>query len=224
MLTQYNKNKIKLAIFDLDNTILKLDSDYEMVNYLINKNFISKKYRKINENYFNSYEHGSININNFSKFSLKPFVGMTQDDINFILDDFYYRIIEPAYNLNLIKRINEHKKANQEILLASATNSLIVLYIADKLGFKDSISSRVIFKNGRCTGRIRLPHALGEGKLELVKEYCRDFNFCLDNACFYSDSNNDLPLLEAVHMPIAVNPDKYLKKFAKNKNWMIINN
>ena len=55
MLTQYNKNKIKLAIFDLDNTILKLDSDYEMVNYLIDKNFILEKYRKINENYFNSY-------------------------------------------------------------------------------------------------------------------------------------------------------------------------
>ena len=224
MLTQYDKDKIKLAIFDLDNTILKLDSDYEMVNYLIDKNLIFEKYRKINEDYFSSYEHGSININNFSEFSLKPFVGMTQDDINFILDDFYYKIIEPAYNLNLIKRINEHKKANQKILLASATNSLIVLYIADKLGFKDSISSRVIFKNGRCTGKVKLPHALGRGKLELVKEYCRDLDFSLSNACFYSDSKNDLPLLEAVHIPIAVNPDKNLKKFAKNKNWMIINN
>ena len=224
MLTQYNKDKIKLAIFDLDNTILKLDSDYEMVNYLIDKNLILEKYRKINEDYFSSYEHGSININNFSEFSLKPFVGKTQNDINFILDDFYYKIIEPAFNLNLVKRINEHKKANQKILLASATNSLIVLYIADKLGFTDFISSRVIFKNRRCTGKVKLPHALGEGKLELVKEYCRDFNFSLNNACFYSDSKNDLPLLEAVHMPIAVNPDKNLKKFAKNKNWMIINN
>ena len=195
-----------------------------MVKYLIDKNLIFEKYRKINEDYFSSYEHGSININNFSEFSLKPFVGMTQDDINFILDDFYYKIIEPAYNLNLIKRINEHKKANQKILLASATNSLIVLYIADKLGFKDFISSRVIFKKGRCTGKVKLPHALGEGKLELVKEYCSNFNFSLNNACFYSDSKNDLPLLEAVHMPIAVNPDKNLKKFAKNKNWMIINN
>ena len=224
MLTQYDEDKIKLAIFDLDNTILKLDSDYEMVNYLIDKNLILEKYRKINEDYFSSYEHGSININNFSEFSLKPFVGMTQDDINFILDDFYYKIIEPAFNLKLIKRINKHKKANQKILLASATNSLIVIYIADKLGFTDFISSRVIFKNGRCTGKVKLPHALGEGKLELVKEYCRDFNFSLNNACFYSDSKNDLPLLEAVHMPIAVNPDKNLKKFAKNKNWMIINN
>ena len=149
---------------------------------------------------------------------------MKQDDINFILDDFYYKIIEPAYNLNLIKIINEHKKANQEILLASATNSLIVFYIACKLGFKDFISSKVIFKSGRCTGKVKQPHALGEGKLELVKKYCKDSNFSLNNACFYSDSKNDLPLLEAVNMPIAVNPDKNLKNIAKSKNWMIINN
>ena len=224
MLTQYNKKQVKLAIFDLDNTILKIDSDYEMVNYLIDKSLISEKYRKINENYFNSYEDGSININNFSEFSLKPFVGMKQDHINFILDDFYYKIIEPAYNLNLIKIINKHKKANQEILLASATNSLIVSYISSKLGFKDFISSKVIFKSGICTGKVKQPHALGEGKLELVKEYCWDSNFSLNNACFYSDSINDLPLLEAVYMPIAVNPDKNLKNIAKSKNWTVINN
>ena len=224
MLIQYNKKQVKLAIFDLDNTILKIDSDYEMVNYLIDKSLISEKYRKINENYFNSYEDGSININNFSEFSLKPFVGMKQDHINFILDDFYYKIIEPAYNLNLIKIINKHKKANQEILLASATNSLIVSYISSKLGFKDFISSKVIFKSGICTGKVKQPHALGEGKLELVKEYCRDSNFSLNNACFYSDSKNDLPLLEAVYMPIAVNPDKNLKNIAKSKNWTVINN
>tara|TARA_B100000886_G_scaffold97234_1_gene64532 strand:- start:4305 stop:4979 length:675 start_codon:yes stop_codon:yes gene_type:complete len=223
VLIQYNKKIIKLAIFDLDNTILKIDSDYEMVNYLIDKDLILEKYRKINEDYFNSYEDGSININNFSEFSLKPFVGMNQNDINLVLNDFYFKIIEPAYDLNLIKRICEHKKTDQEILLASATNSLIVSFIANKLGFKNFISSKVIFKSGRCTGMVKQPHALGEGKLKLVKKYCRDFNFSLNNACFYSDSKNDLPLLEAVYMPIAVNPDKNLKKFAKRKNWMIIN-
>ena len=89
---------------------------------------------------------------------------------------------------------------------------------------KDFISSKVIFKSGRCTGKVKQPHALGEGKLELVKKYCKDSNFSLNNACFYSDSKNDLPLLEAVNMPIAVNPDKNLKNIAKSKNWMIINN
>ena len=90
MLTQYDKNKIKLAIFDLDNTILKLDSDYEMVNYLIDKNLILDKYRKINEDYFNSYESGSLDIEEFSKFSLKPFIGMDMLEIGNILDDFSY--------------------------------------------------------------------------------------------------------------------------------------
>ena len=224
MLTQYNIRNIKLAIFDLDNTILKIDSDYEMVNYLIDKNFILEKYRKINKDYFNSYEDGSININNFSEFSLKPFVGMTQKDINFIFDDFYYKIIEPSYNMNLIKRINEHKKASQETLLASATNSLIVSYVAEKLGFKNFISSEVVFRNGKCTGKVKKPYALGEGKLKLVKKFFSNYNFNLNKACFYSDSINDLPLLKAVHMPIAVNPDKNLKNFAKSNNWMIIIN
>ena len=224
MLTQYDKRIIKLAIFDLDNTIIKIDSDYEMVNYLIDKDLIFEKYRKINENYFNSYEDGSLNIEYFSEFSLKPFIGMNQNDINLVLDDFYFKIIEPAFNQKLIKRINKHKKLNQDILLASATNSLIVSYIASKLGFKNFISSKVVFKKGICTGKVEKPHALGEGKLELVEKFLSDFNFNLSDACFYSDSKNDLPLLEAVYMPIAVNPDKYLKKFAKNKNWMIINN
>ena len=67
-----------LAIFDLDNTLLRGDSDYEMVNYLIDKNFVDKKYRQINEDYFNDYGDGNLNINEFSKFSLKPFIGMTR--------------------------------------------------------------------------------------------------------------------------------------------------
>ena len=149
---------------------------------------------------------------------------MTQKDINFILDDFYYKIIEPSYNMNLIKRINEHKKASQETLLASATNSLIVSYVAEKLGFKNFISSEVVFRNGKCTGKVKKPYALGEGKLKLVKKFFSNYNFNLNKACFYSDSINDLPLLKAVHMPIAVNPDKNLKNFAKSNNWMIIIN
>ena len=74
----------KIAIFDLDNTILELDSDYEMVNYLIDNNYLSSKYRKKNEEYFNSYENGSLNIDEFSKFSLKPFVGLNMSEINII--------------------------------------------------------------------------------------------------------------------------------------------
>ena len=222
MLTQYNIRNIKLAIFDLDNTILKIDSDYEMVNYLIDKNFILEKYRKINKDYFNSYEDGSININNFSEFSLKPFVGMKQKDINFIFDDFYYKIIEPSYNTNLIKRINEHKKASQETLLASATNSLIVSYVAEKLGFKNFISSEVVFRNGKCTGKVKKPYALGEGKLKLVKKLFSNYNFTLNKASLYSDSINDVPLVKAVHMPIAVNPDNKRNKCAHSKNRHIL--
>ena len=76
-----NSTRPTLAIFDLDNTLLRGDSDYEMVNYLIDKNFVDEKYRQINEDYFNDYGDGNLNIDKFSKFSLKPFIGMTRVEI-----------------------------------------------------------------------------------------------------------------------------------------------
>ena len=72
-----NENDPKVAIFDLDNTILRADSDYEMVNFLISKNLINKKYKKLNDDYFASYGSGDLDIDEFSEFSLKPFIGMT---------------------------------------------------------------------------------------------------------------------------------------------------
>ena len=215
--------KIKLAIFDLDNTILKVDSDYEMVNYLIQQNLISEKYRIKNEEYFRSYEDGSIDINEFSRFSLKPFINMNIDEIDKVVSDFYKEVLEPSIDKNILKIINNYISNETKILLASATNSLIVSFVSRQLGFNYYISSEVIFKDNLCTGIIRAPHALGEGKLILTSKFLKKLDINLSETCFYSDSSNDLPLLNAVLIPIAVNPDKNLKIVAKEKNWQIIN-
>ena len=90
-----------LAIFDLDNTLLRGDSDYEMVNYLIDKNFVDEKYRQINEDYFNDYGDGNLNIDEFSKFSLKPFIGMTRVEIEKLVKDFYYSSLASKINNTL---------------------------------------------------------------------------------------------------------------------------
>lgn len=215
--------KIKLAIFDLDNTILKVDSDYEMVNYLIKQNLISEKYRIKNEEYFSSYEDGSIDINEFSRFSLKPFINMNIDEIDAIVSDFYKEVLQPSIDKNILEIINNYISNETKILLASATNSLIVSFVSRQLGFNHYISSEVIFKDNLCTGIISAPHALGKGKLILTRKFLKKLDINLSETCFYSDSFNDLPLLNAVLIPIAVNPDKNLKIVAKEKNWQIIN-
>ena len=108
----------KIAIFDLDNTILEMDSDYEMVNYLIDNNYLESKFRKINEDYFNSYENGSLDIDEFSKFSLKPFIGMDMLEIENILDDFYEQILSSKFNFRMLDIIDNHKLKGDLILLA----------------------------------------------------------------------------------------------------------
>ncbi len=212
----------KIAIFDLDNTILEMDSDYEMVNYLIDNKYLENKFRKINKDYFNSYENGSLNIDEFSKFSLKPFIGMNMLDIKNILDNFYDQILSSKFNYRMLGIIDNHKLKGDLILLASATNSLIVSYVAKKLSIKNFISSEVLFQNNLCTGKVRKPYAFGSGKLKLVKYFMNKNNFNFKDAYFYSDSINDEPLLSKVRHPIAVNPDLFLEKKCLIMNWKIL--
>ena len=117
----------KIAIFDLDNTILELDSDYEMVNYLIDNNYLSSKYRKKNEEYFNSYENGSLNIDEFSKFSLKPFVGLNMSEINIILEDFYNQVLSPNFNDVILSLIDDHRKKEDIVIKFELISSDIKL-------------------------------------------------------------------------------------------------
>ena len=129
-----------LAIFDLDNTLLRGDSDYEMVNYLIDKNFVDEKYRQINEDYFNDYGDGNLNIDEFSKFSLKPFIGMTRVEIEKLVKDFYYSSLASKINNTVLSILEGHRKKGHSILIASATNSLIVSYVSKMLGVDKFIS------------------------------------------------------------------------------------
>ena len=108
-------------------------------------------------------------------------------------------------------------------MLASATNELIVKPIAKRLEIKNVIATKVEFKNNKCTGEFIPPSALGEGKLKLVQSWMKDKQRnSFSRVTFYSDSINDLPLLEAVEFPIAVNPDQTLDGIARDRGWKII--
>ena len=163
-----NENDPKVAIFDLDNTILRADSDYEMVNFLISKNLINKKYKKLNDDYFASYGSGDLDIDEFSEFSLKPFIGMTESEIEIIVADFYQKVLVKKFNPYILSILDDHKNQGDIVILASATNSLIVSYVAKMIGLDEFVSSVVNFSSGLCTGTVRHPHALGGGSLFLL--------------------------------------------------------
>jgi HAD superfamily hydrolase (TIGR01490 family) len=216
-------SKPDLAIFDLDNTILNGDSDYSMINYLVDINLLDEVAKLKNDEFIKDYQQGQLDFNQYTNFALKPYMGMTQEEISKIILPFVETIIEPMINIFALKLIHDHHDKGHTILLASATNELIVRPIAQRLNIKHVIATKVEFENNKCTGEFIPPSALGAGKLKLVETWMQDHHF--DNfsgVTFYSDSINDLPLMETVEFPKAVNPDIKLEAISNERGWEVI--
>ena len=216
-------SKPDLAIFDLDNTILNGDSDYSMINYLVDISLLDKAAKLKNDEFIKDYQQGQLDFNQYTNFALKPYIGKTQDEINEIILPFVERIIEPMINVFALKLIHEHHDKGHTILLASATNELIVKPIAQRLDINNVIGTKVKFENEKCSGEFIPPSALGTGKLKLVESWMQANQYdSFSGVTFYSDSINDLPLMEAVEFPKAVNPDIKLESISNKRGWEVI--
>ena len=214
----------KLIIFDLDNTILNGDSDYSWINFLIEKRLVDKdEYERKNKYFYNQYYQGKLNYDEWAEFALTTIKGKKPEEIEDILSQFLNEIIEPMINIYALKLLHDHTHNNDIMLLASATNSVIVEPIAKRLGFKNIVSTEVEIIDEIYTGKVLGIPALSEGKLIKVKEWMLQNSIeSFDNTSFYSDSINDLPLLAAVSRPVAVNPDDMLRKECRKRSWEIV--
>ena len=212
----------KLVIFDLDNTILNGDSDYSMINFLVAKSILDNSALDVNQSFMDDYRKGKLDFDEYTKFALQSFIGMSHIEISEITLEFVKEVIEPMINIYALKIIHDHQDDGCKILIASATNELIVKPIAKRLEVADYLGTKVEFIDNKCTGKYLAPSALGEGKLKLVTEWAKIKGFNLELATFYSDSINDLPLLEKVNNPIAVNPDPKLEKISIKRGWEIL--
>ena len=215
---------MKLTIFDLDNTILKGDSDYSWIEFLINNNHVDGDfYRNKNDYFYDQYVEGKLDIHEYCEFALSTFIVMGKEKAEKLLDIFMKEIIEPMINIYILRILHNHYEAGDTLLLASATNSILVNRIGARLEFKNIIGTDPEVKDGSITGKIIGDPAIGDGKLKKVVSWMRD-NGKLDfsETTFYSDSINDLPLLESVEKPIAVNPDDRLREASVLRGWEIV--
>ena len=216
--------KRNLAIFDLDNTILNGDSDYSWINFLIEKELVDKdEYERKNKYFYDQYYQGNLNYDEWAEFALTTIKGKKPEEIEGILSNFLNEVIEPMINIYALKLLHDHTHNNDIMLLASATNSVIVEPIAKRLGFKNIVSTQVEIIDEIYTGKVLGIPALSEGKLIKVKEWMLQNSIeSFDNTSFYSDSINDLPLLAVVSKPVAVNPDDMLREECRKRSWEII--
>jgi len=216
--------KRKLVIFDLDNTILNGDSDYSWINFLINENYVDKhEYEKRNQYFYDQYYEGNLDYDEWAEFALSTIKGKTPFDLEELLSKFLSTVIEPMINIYALRLLHNHHHDNDIMLLASATNSVLVEPIARRLGFENIVATEVEIIDGVYTGKVYGRPALGQGKLTKVEEWASQNNIKdFKDAIFYSDSINDLPLLSEVGVPIAVNPDDQLRNLSIKNNWEVI--
>ncbi|MEC7864708.1 MAG: HAD-IB family hydrolase [Pseudomonadota bacterium] len=210
-----------LTIFDLDNTLLSGDSDRAWGQYIVEKKIVSDEFLLESENFYNSYYDGSLDIHSFLDFCLKPLMENEWSDLIELRKGFIENKIKPMI-LNKAVEAVELSKSKGPVVIATATNSFVTRPIADLFGIKNLIATEFIVKDNKFTGEVDGVPCFREGKVQKVEEWIKENGYNLLDATFYSDSFNDLPLLEKVKTAIVVDGDDKLIEKAKHNEWQCI--
>jgi len=209
-----------LAIFDLDNTLINGDSDYLWGQFLIAKGAVNADFFQAeNERFYREYKQGSLDIYEYQHFSLNILAQYDLDTLKQWQQEFMSNTIEQAIQPLAQACVNQHKAQGDHLLIITATNSFVTRPIGKRYGIHDLIGTEGEIKNNRFTGQVLGTPSFQEGKVTRLNEWLNEHPFDLSEAYFYSDSRNDLPLLEKVGHPVAVDADETLQQIAKQKNW-----
>lgn len=212
-----------LAIFDLDHTLLNGDSDYLWGQFLTQQGIVdASTYEKENQRFYDEYVAGTLDIFEFLEFSLAPLSQMEMSELNRLHDQFMDECIRPIITNKSRALIQQHQSAGETLLIITATNLFITEPIAKELCIDNILATDPEKINNRYTGKVAGTPCFKEGKVERLKDWLKLTGGNLADSCFYSDSHNDLPLLEMVTRPVAVDPDDTLRSHAEMKGWEII--
>jgi HAD superfamily hydrolase (TIGR01490 family) len=215
---------MRLALFDLDNTLLAGDSDFEWAQFLIEKGVLDREiYEALNLKFYEAYRAGTLDIHEFLDFQLKPLARHPRSQLDEWHAEFMERRIAPIITQKARDLVESHSSDARAII--TATNSFVTWPIARKFGIENLIATEPEEIDGEFTGRVRGVPSFREGKVSRLKTWMAEHEIgwdALEQTWFYSDSLNDLPLLSVVSHPVAVDPDETLKEHALRNSWPII--
>ena len=217
---------MRLALFDLDNTLLAGDSDYEWGQFLIDRGVLEREaYEAQNRAFYDQYKAGTLDIHEFLGFALRPLADHTPDELERWHRDFMHARIEPMMLPAARALVRRHLDAGDLCAIITSTNSFVTRPICRAFGIEHLIATEPEKRNGRFTGRVAGLPSFREGKVRRLDDWLaglgRRFADFAESAC-YSDSHNDLPLMKKVSHPVAVDPDPTLKSHAESHAWQII--
>ncbi len=215
-----------LAIFDLDNTLLAGDSDYQWGEFLIDIGVVERAaHASINDQFYADYKVGKLDINAFLEFQLKPLSQHPRAQLDAWHREFMQQKIAPMMTEKSRALVEQHRANGDLLVIITATNSFVTGPIATAFGIANLIGTVPEEMNGEFTGKVTGTPSFQQGKITRLNEWLAERGQGLSDfgtTWFYSDSHNDLPLMKLVDKPIAVNPDPILLAYAEDHAWPIM--
>ena len=214
---------MNLALFDLDNTILAGDSDYNWSRFLIQEGYLDGAiHAEKNEKFYADYKAGTLDIFAFVEFQFKPLARNPRTVLNQLLKKYVEEVIKPMITEKARALVKRHQDEGDLIIVITATNSFITRPIAELFGIENLIGTDPEEKEGEFTGKVSGLPSFKEGKVTRLEAWLKNKKLSLasfEKSYFYSDSHNDLPLMQKVTHPVAVDSDDVLSEYAKSKGW-----
>lgn len=212
-----------LALFDLDNTLIQGDSDHSWGAFLIARQLVdTEEYAQANERFYAQYKAGTLDIHEYNRFALKF---LSENEPNYLRElhqEFMQQSILPMISQKSRQLIRDHQQQGHTLVIITATNRFVTEPIAAELGIDHLLAINPVMDGERITTELDGVPTFREGKVTRLNAWLANRSETLTGSYFYSDSHNDLPLLEMVDNPIAVDPDPVLKARAEQQGWPII--
>jgi HAD superfamily hydrolase (TIGR01490 family) len=214
---------LSLAIFDLDNTLIGGDSDHLWGEFLVEQGRVDgETYRACNDQFYRDYQNGTLDIQAYLAFALAPLQGQCPEELNELHNIFMAHKIHPIRLPKADDLIAVHRQRGDTLLIITATNRFVTGPIAQWLNIRHLLASEPEIIDGLYSGRATGIACFQQGKVERLHQWLEEQGETLKGSYFYSDSANDLPLLQLVDHPVAVDPDQRLRAFAETNQIPII--
>lgn len=218
---------MKLALFDLDGTLIESDSDHAFGQFMVNIGWAdAETFRARNDFYYQQYQAGRLDIDSYIDFATGPWRERSVEEQQAAIERFMHEVMRPCISKAALDLVRAHQAAGDRVAIVTATNEFITRPIAEAFGVAELIATELQRNaGGRVSGRIKGVPSYREGKIERVEQWLAASGQRLadfEHSVFYSDSTNDLALLEAVSEPVATHPSPALESIAHERGWRIL--
>lgn len=225
-MTDTPTHRPRLTLFDLDHTLLPLDSDYEWGEFTIRIGWTDPvDFARRNDEFYAHYQAGTLDVHDYVRFATAALRERGPEQAHAAHARFMREVIHPAIRPEALQLVRQHQQAGDTVLIVTATNEFVTRPIAQALGVPNLVAMGLsVDASGWYTGDIAGTPTMREGKLQRMEEWLaeRGLRWADVESTFYSDSMNDVPLLEKVDHPVATNPDPRLRALAQARGWRIL--